>query len=520
MNLLPTYFNQVQLLFLFSAGITFILSLIFFLNHNSRLTYLFLFLTAGLTFSFAASLDPFLNLWDERFHALVAKNLSIHPLKPTLYDDPIVDTDYSGWWRSAVWVHKQPFFLWQMALSYKLFGPSEFAIRIPSVILGAIQVLITFRSGTLLVNKTVGFIAAILLITSFYFSELIAGRQTLDHNDLAFVAYVSLSIWSLIEYQISGKKKWIIFIGLFSGLAILNKWLVGLLVYLGWFILKAQQKKFKLSDYKDFFISLLITVFIALPWQIFIFLQYPREAALAYEFNTTHFLEALEGHAGNFWYHLNNLNLLYGHWASLVLLPGFIVLFFRTNEKKLFYSLAGMIVIIYLFFSIAKTKMPSFPLVVVMPIYIALAAFVDYMFGFINKIHLPKWAVKMIFILIIFFLVLTRFDVMRLQKSHATNSENNHYSMALIHNKQVFTSLDLPENTVLFNVYGTHYIEAMYYTGFPSYNFIPSKEQYLDLKQKGRVIALFQPDYDLPDYLINEPAVIIINEKIENERYD
>jgi len=393
MNLLPTYFNQVQLLFLFSAGITFILSLVFFLNHKSKLTYFFLFMTAGLTFSFAASLDPFLNLWDERFHALVAKNLSFHPLKPTLYNDPIVDWDYTGWWRSAIWVHKQPIFLWQMALSYKLFGPSEFAIRLPSVILGMILVIITFRSGTLLVNRTVGFIAAVLLITSFYLNELIAGRQTLDHNDLAFVSYVSLSIWSLIEYQISGKKKWIIFIGLFAGLAILNKWLVGLLVYLGWLILNTQQKKFKLIEYKDFFISLLITVFVALPWQIYIFLKYPQEAALAYEFNAKHFLQVLEGHEGNFWYHLNSLDLLYGHLASILLLPGFIVLYFRINDKKLFYSLAGMTVIIYLFFSIAKTKMPSFPLAVVMAIYIAIAALIEYMISCLNKIHFPKWVV-------------------------------------------------------------------------------------------------------------------------------
>jgi len=118
------------------------------------------------------------------------------------------------------------------------------------------------------------------------------------------------------------------------------------------------------------------------------------------------------------------------------------------------------------------------------------------------------------------FLVLTRFNIESFQKYHTTYNENNNYSPALIHNKQVFTSLNLPENTVLFNVFGTHYIEAMYYTGFPSYNFIPSKEQYLDLKQKGRVIALFQPDHDLPDYLINDPSVIIINEKIENERCD
>jgi hypothetical protein len=57
--------------------------------------------------------------------------------------------------------------------------------------------------------------------------ELIAGRQALDHNDFSFLTYISLSVWSFIEYQHSGKKIWIFLIGLFSGMAILCKWLVG-----------------------------------------------------------------------------------------------------------------------------------------------------------------------------------------------------------------------------------------------------------------------------------------------------
>lgn len=369
-------------------------------------------------------------------------------------------------------------------------------------------------------NRTVGFIAAVLFINSFYFNELIAGRQTLDHNDVAFVTYVSLSIWSLIEYQTSGNKKWVIFIGLFSGLAILNKWLVGLLVYLGWLILKAQQKKIKLSEYKDFFISFLITILIASPWQIYIFLKFPREAALAYELNVNHLMQVLDGHEGNFWYHLNNLDLLYGNLASLAFLPGFFILFFRINDKKLFHSLVVMVVITYLFFSVVKTKMPSFPFISVMTIFIALAALIEYFLSLLVKIRISVWVYKLIFIIVIMLIVLRRFDIEGFKKYHTAYNTNDHYSPALIHNKQVFISLNLPENTVLFNVYGTHYIEAMYYTSFPAYNFIPSKGQFDYLKEEGRVIAIFKPDQDLPDYLMNDPSVIIINEIIENERYD
>ncbi len=38
-----------------------------------------------------------LNPWDERFHALVAKNLIADPLKSTLYRSPAVAFDYRDW---------------------------------------------------------------------------------------------------------------------------------------------------------------------------------------------------------------------------------------------------------------------------------------------------------------------------------------------------------------------------------------------------------------------------------------
>jgi hypothetical protein len=56
----------------------------------------------------------------------------------------------------------------------------------------------------------------------------------------------------------------------------------------------------------------------------------------------------------------------------------------------------------------------------------------------------------------------------------------------------------------------------MFYTGYPAYNFIPSKEQYDDLKQKGRTIAVFKlRDGELPDYLKNDSSLIIINEELQ-----
>ena len=120
MFVLKIYFDNTQVTLLSAAGIFFILSLILHLNRKDKLSILFLGLTAISVFSFSALLDPFLNIWDERFHALVAKNLMNHPLMPTLYDNPVVNMAYDRWDRYHIWLHKQPLFLWQIALSFKL----------------------------------------------------------------------------------------------------------------------------------------------------------------------------------------------------------------------------------------------------------------------------------------------------------------------------------------------------------------------------------------------------------------
>src|SRR5688572_1561849 len=88
-----------------------------------------------------ASLDPFLHNWDERFHALVSKNMMEDPFRPMLYKHPALPYDYTSWCCNHIWIHKQPLFLWQMAGSMKIFGVNEVALRLPSVIMGALMVL-------------------------------------------------------------------------------------------------------------------------------------------------------------------------------------------------------------------------------------------------------------------------------------------------------------------------------------------------------------------------------------------
>lgn len=476
------------------------------LYSKNKFSLFFLLITAASCFTFAATLDPFLNSWDERYHALVAKNMMTDFFKPMLYNDPVINVENRNWSQQTIWLHKQPLFLWQIAMSFKLFGVSLFTLRLPDVLLGVCLVYTNHRSGKLLINERTGILTGILTISCVYFLDLISGRKMSDHNDFTFLAYISFSIWSFIEYYYSKKKRWLVLIGLFSGFAILTKWLIGLLIYLIWFIYHILNKHYSFKKFKDFLFSLAITIIIVLPWQIFILTKYPIFAKQEYAHASLHLTNVIEGHSGSFWYHLQMFNEIYGLYSIYLILPAFYLLYKKANEKKLIISFLLTVLFVYLFFSIIATKMPSFTIILSIFILVALANFLDYLFAFISNKKLSAF----IFIIAIYSTVIFRFDIDSLQKKYALWKDDNWYTWYLTKNKIYFESLKLPKNAVLFNI-RNNYVDAMFYTGKTAYWFIPSEEDYKILKKKNkRIVIMNSKDQILPNYIKNDPLTILL----------
>src|SRR5688572_19622660 len=105
------------------------------LGHRQRwrASMLALGLSALLIRGYAAA-DRSLHPWDERYHALVAKNFIETPLTPRLYHTPVLPYDHRAWTGNYIWMHKPPLALWLQAGSMKMFGVHEFALRLPSVL--------------------------------------------------------------------------------------------------------------------------------------------------------------------------------------------------------------------------------------------------------------------------------------------------------------------------------------------------------------------------------------------------
>ena len=104
------HFTTNQIFPFYISIVVLIISIIAFQLDKKKLALPLLFLSSiGLGY-FIANLDPFLNIWDEQYHALVAKNMVESPLKPTLFQKPLLDFDYKVWAGNHVWLHKQPLF--------------------------------------------------------------------------------------------------------------------------------------------------------------------------------------------------------------------------------------------------------------------------------------------------------------------------------------------------------------------------------------------------------------------------
>ncbi|MCB0479140.1 MAG: glycosyltransferase family 39 protein [Crocinitomicaceae bacterium] len=510
-----------------AAGLLFISMMLW--PKQRTLGLLFLVLGAfGMSY-FVCALDPFLMVWDEQYHAMVGKNMSTDFFTPMLYDGNPVPHDPHLWIENEIWLHKQPFFLWQIALSIKIFGPSVMAVRLPSMILFSILPFLIYRIGKIAINENTGYLAGLLFSCSYFALGLSAGHFHTDHNDLSFLFYLTASFWAWFEYQNSNKKYWLILIGVFSGFAVLTKWLMGLLVYVIWFLTEFflnKENRWKIKTYIPLFGSELIAVLIFLPWQIYILNQWPEQANYEFAYNSKHFFEPVEGHAGTIWYHFQEgADYMYGSgdgnpkngfgWFDFLLTLGLISLLFKVEKRKQLSMIMSTVVFIYLFYSIAETKMPAFTVIAMPFLLLGAGTFLDTLFDRLKE----KWKSvvlhHLLFIGFTGYILVNFLNIDRVEMHHSENPrQKNPVRESLVRNHKFVVQvreMNLDENYLIFNTNMTVHgnIPIMFFTGLRAYDYLPKKEWIPELKSKNYKIAVMQ-NGDLPDYIKNDPEILII----------
>ena len=440
---------------------------------------LWLVILGGLALRVFASTDMFLHVWDERYHALVAKNLMDNPLKPMLYANPILPYDYKIWTENHIWLHKQPFSLWMIAGSLKIFGVSEFAVRIPSLLFSTVGIYLMYWLGSNLMNNRVAYISAFFFSMNGLILDLASGRGATDHVDICFLFLVLLSVVFCVHY--AQKRNWVynLLAGLTLGAAVLTKWLPALIVLPIWLGLLLHYGKFNL---KEFIVQGLIltgsAVLIFLPWQLYIHEVFPLEAPWESSLNMRHLTEVIEDRGGGPLYHLNFIRVNYG---ELIYLP-IIWWGYQTfrNKKINFLRLAVLVwfLIPFIFFTIAATKMQGYLLFTAPALFLMIADLAVYLTD-VRTTKARTWLKTIVVFL--FFALPTRYMIERV-KPLEKRERNPDWAQELKELDRDLKSVDFEEG-VLYNY--DRPIEAMFYTDLIVYDRDLTQEELDFLKMAG-----------------------------------
>ncbi len=499
----------VSLLFYFSSV------LIFEFNSKKSLALFFLLLGTLCFKIFVITADEFINLWDEQFHALVAKNMSADLFSPKLYRDTILPYNYINWDKNYIWLHKQPFFLMQMALSVKLLGATAFAIRLPSAICFTFATFCVYKIGDNVFTKRIGFIGALFFSLNYFFNEFMVGSQPTDHNDIIFMCYIVASIWAYSEYlKERASVKWMLLIALFSSFAVLTKWLPGYIVFGIWFMFLIQQKNtFKnyRRDWFNLFKAFCVALILPAAWQIYIFSRFPLEAAQEHAFNVAHINIALDAHSGDAFFYFESLANTIGYLAYFFIIPGLILLYKYVSDKKLFICFLFAVVIVYAFFTYVATKMPGFTFFVFFVFFLGFGAIGEIIYEYLkiakNKIK------QMLFVVLVIYCSINFCKLEAFQEKHTVWKKTDGY-MQFIRNQNInwyntcnaLTKEFKNEQLVVFNCPEFDYIKLMFYTDYIGYSLIPSRFEINLAKVKNYKIAILNTG-QLPDYILKDTSI-------------
>ncbi len=456
---------------------------------------IFLLLAFLLLYIWVIQRMPFLGEWDERYHALVAKNLMDDPLTPRLYPERAVSSSPHGHWVGAyIWLHKQPLATWQMAATMSLLGDGLFGMRFASILMMLLLVFCVWKSVRLF-HPRFAFWAALLVGTQPYLLSLLSGRQTLEHNDLAFLAWVAASLCLWLHYLKKPDWKWALAIGAAAGLAMLTKWLAGSLVLFVWGLHFLLSRNFNRKNWLHLALAVGAALAVFLPWQFYAYARWPDLYMEEWRFNGRHFTEVIEGHSGPFWYHFkvwwDEFRIISVLWVISLFF-----LFIRKKRNTLFITSVLATVSVLIFYGMAATKMPSFTLMVLPLVLLNIG-----ILGLYLKNKIMQWIFGSTILFFISKNVYYDFYQNDVPKEVAENLMN-------IKDNARWLAEKLPKNSVIFNTGGLHFVEYMFYTEMLFYNGIPSQKDVDELLSKNyHPVVLLKKEENPPDSLQNVEIV-------------
>jgi len=464
---------------------------------NSTLSFALAIIASACVGIHAIFLDNYLHPWDERYHAVVALNAMDDPFHLKLMPEKLIDWwPYDVWYASYTWLHKQPLFTWQMTIGMKVFGTSLQGMRSSSLVMFMLTGIATYKACKVYFPKAALWIMVMIYLTPVLLL-LTSGRQGMDHNDLAFLCWISISFWAFVNYTKRPHIKYALAIGLACGAAMLTKWLGGSLVLFSFGLYLLLSKDFTLKSWRNLVLSGGVALALFLPWQIYSYFKFPEVFLREWEYNGLHFFEVVEEHAYPSYYHIM---VWIEEFQPFVLLFG-VFLFLMTFKKRYHSPLLSTalisIIAVFLFYGMAATKLKAFTIILLPFVAFCSAASVQWISG-------TRW-LKYILSIILIVAGSRFYDLYLTAKEPELTIERS----------EAFRDIglklrkELPENAVIFNTPSMMYPDMIFYSHRLSYDRVPSTQEVEKVKEAGKeVFILAQEGLRIPEEVENQSKII------------
>jgi|KBSMisStaDraftv2_1062788.scaffolds.fasta_scaffold26213_2 4-amino-4-deoxy-L-arabinose transferase-like glycosyltransferase len=261
------------------------------------------------------------------------------------------------------WFEKPILWYWSAAISFTIFGVTEFAARLPSALSATATVFLTYIVCRRLWGQGIAIAASLIVASSvgcFSFSRAAS-------MDMLLTSCLTVALLCfLMGYNVAGPNRrwWFVGFYAFVGLGVLAKGPVAVvlpvLALLGYLLFRGRR-----NEWKEWYLHyILLTLAIAAPWYIAVIRANGFEFVQVFFINQNfeRFTSTIHGHQRPFYFYIPDLMMLAFPWTFMVI-PSLRRVFDRNDRILLWFAVVPVV-----FFSFSGSKLPGYVLPSVPPL--------------------------------------------------------------------------------------------------------------------------------------------------------
>jgi 4-amino-4-deoxy-L-arabinose transferase-like glycosyltransferase len=283
------------------------------------------------------------------------------------------------------WYVQPPLYFWIGALFIKAFGLTTFALRLPSAIATVLMGAMTGYAVARQAGTRIGVYASAILSSALM--QAIIGRLAI--MDALLDMAVALTIFWWFRALESGRDQYAIYGWIAAGFGFLAKGpvapVIALLVIVPYAIWNDRHEPTHLPSWRGWIFGLLAFVLVVAPWMIAVDVRAGNRAFVQMigHYTVGRYTGVIENQSGPWWYYIPVLILGFFPWTAF--LPAGIACGINAlqapatprNVARLWRLAFVWIIMPFLFFTIAQTKLPNYIALEVPALALVVALYVD-----------------------------------------------------------------------------------------------------------------------------------------------